>query len=315
MKRTGRQSSVLNVDPRAPESDAYIKISGGLAFMRELVRHVWNDWSLNVHTNGHNCKSWALALASGVVAQFGPEATMTLHSGMAPAYIRNSSPWTQRGIRLACLLYRQIVCVNEEIAAAVTALGIPKDRIQVSPAFLPVEAPEVALPAAIDGWIQEHTPVLTSTMFFRSEYGFQVLMQAVSRLRSQYPRLGCVVMGDEAARQQASTYVAANQLSDVVFLAGDVDHELCLALMARSSVFVRPTFQDGDSISVREAVALGVPVVASNVGARPEGVLLFEPGDVDGLVTQVERVLGADWKRSSESETSTINPFLEGREK
>jgi glycogen synthase len=296
MKRAGRQSSVLNVDPRAPESDAYIKISGGVAFMRELVRHVWNDWSLNVHTNGHNRKSWAVALACGVAAQFGPEATVTLHSGIAPAYIRNSSPWTRRGIRLACLLYRQIVCVNDEIAAAVTGLGIPKDRIQITPAFLPIEAPEVVLPAAIDSWMQEHSPVMTSTMFFRSEYGFEVLMRAVSRLRSQYPRIGCVVMGDEQARPQASKYVHANQLNDVVFLAGDVDHELCLALMARSAVFVRPTFQDGDSISVREAVALGVPVVASNVGTRPEGVLLFEPGDVDGLVTEVERVLRAEWK-------------------
>jgi glycogen(starch) synthase len=294
MKRAGRQSSVLNVDPRAPESEAYIKISGGLAFVRELVRHVWNDWSLNVHTNGHNRKSWALALACGVAALFGPDATVTLHSGMAPAYIRNSSPWTRRGIRLACLLYRQIVCVNEQIAAAVTALGIPKDRIRISPAFLQVEAPEVVLPAAIDSWMQEHSPVMTSTMFFRSEYGFEVLMRAVSRLRSQYPRIGCVVMGDEKARQQASKYVDANQLNDVVFLAGDVDHELCLALMARSALFVRPTFQDGDSISVREAMALGVPVVASNVGTRPEGVLLFEPGDVDGLVAEVERALGRE---------------------
>ncbi|PYS32840.1 MAG: glycosyl transferase, partial [Acidobacteria bacterium] len=73
---------------------------------------------------------------------------------------------------------------------------------------------------------------------------------------------------------------------------GDVGHELCLTLMARSAVFSRPTLRDGDSISVREAAALGVPVVASNVGTRPEGVLLFEPGDVAGFVEQVNRAVG-----------------------
>ena len=74
MKRAGQQSSVLNVDPRAPESDAYIKISGPCDLFRELLRHVSNDWVLNVHTNGHNPKSWLIALACGLAAQLGPGA-------------------------------------------------------------------------------------------------------------------------------------------------------------------------------------------------------------------------------------------------
>src|SRR5262245_16863047 len=57
MRQAGQQSSVLNIDPRAPHSDAYIKISGALDLLRELVRHVWNDWTLHVHTNGHNAKN------------------------------------------------------------------------------------------------------------------------------------------------------------------------------------------------------------------------------------------------------------------
>jgi glycosyltransferase involved in cell wall biosynthesis len=68
-----------------------------------------------------------------------------------------------------------------------------------------------------------------------------------------------------------------------VLLAGDVGHALCLCLMSKSDLFVRPTYQDGDAISVREAVAAGVPVVASNVGTRPPGVALFRAGNVDEL--------------------------------
>ena len=291
MKQAELQSNVLNVDPRAPESDAYIKISGGFTLIRELIRHVWNDWALNVHTNGHNRKSWALALACGIAAQFGQDATVTLHSGLAPAYIRNGSDRRRRIIRLACELYRQIICVNEEIAATVAELGIPKDRIHIVPAFLPVEVPTPAMPPTVESWLQKHSPILAATMFFRPEYGFELLMRAVAQLRHRYPGLGCVVMGGDEAPELAQAFVAVNRLGDVVLLAGDVDHELCLALMARSTVFVRPTLKDGDSISVREAVTLGVPVVASNVGTRPQGVLLFEPGDVDGLVNQLERAV------------------------
>jgi glycosyltransferase involved in cell wall biosynthesis len=89
----------------------------------------------------------------------------------------------------------------------------------------------------------------------------------------------------------AEALVVKSGLKERIYLGGDLDHELCLALMARSSAFVRPTFQDGDSISVREALALGVPVVASNVGTRPEGVMLFAAGDVEGLANAVVRVI------------------------
>ncbi len=44
----------------------------------QLLRHVWNDWILHVHTNGHNPKSWFIGFACGVAAQFGPGATLTL---------------------------------------------------------------------------------------------------------------------------------------------------------------------------------------------------------------------------------------------
>jgi glycosyltransferase involved in cell wall biosynthesis len=57
-------------------------------------------------------------------------------------------------------------------------------------------------------------------------------------------------------------------------------------------VFVRPTLKDGDSISVREALVLGVPVVASRVGSRPPGTILFHPGNVEDMLSKVELALG-----------------------
>ena len=42
---------------------------------------------------------------------------------------------------------------------------------------------------------------------------------------------------------------------------------------------MRSTFADGDAITVREALDLGIPVVASDVVARPPGAVLFTTGD------------------------------------
>jgi glycosyltransferase involved in cell wall biosynthesis len=290
MKRMGHQSSVLNVDPCAPVADAYVKISGGAGFLVQLLRHVWNDWALHVHTNGHNPKSWFIGLACGLAGQLGPGATLTLHSGLAPAYLRSSAGWKREIARFACVLYDRVTCVNTEIADAVAELGVEANKVQITPAFLPIEVPDVSLPEDIETWLQQRSPVISATMFFRPEYGFEVLLSAVSRLKERFPGIGCFVMGCGEEHANAEALVERSGLRGCVYLGGDLDHELCLALMARSSVFVRPTFQDGDSISVREALALGVPVVASNVGTRPEAVTLFDAGDVEGLVNAVVRV-------------------------
>ena len=290
MKRTGQQSNVLNIDPRAPESDAYIKISGAMSLSRELFRHVTDDWLLNVHTNGENAKSWFIALACGLAAQAGPGASLTLHSGGVPGYLRQNTGWRRHLARFASLLYDRVVCVSEELAAAVAELGISAEKLQVTPAFLPIEAPDVEIPDQIRSWMEQHSPLVTATVFFRPEYGFEVLVEGISRLRKKYPEIGCLVMGSGENRPEAEAIIAGSGVRDSIHLVGDVQHELCLALMSRSSVFVRPTFRDGDSISVREALALGLPVVASNVGTRPSGTIVFAAGNVGELVEALKKV-------------------------
>jgi glycogen synthase len=290
MTKAGRQCSVLNVNPRAPQSNRYISISGAAGLVKQLVRHAYDDWLFNVHTNGQNPKSWFIALVCGLVAQVGPGATLTLHSGGVPAYLRQGSDFTRAVARLTCLLYSRVICVNEDIAETLVWLGIPQQQLEITPAFFPVERSTVALPADLETWMATHAPLICSTMFFRPEYGFEVLLDAVETLRRSHPQMGCIVMGNRDSAE-AEALIRQRGLQQTIFLAGDLDHDMCLAVMSGCSIFVRPTFMDGDSISVREAMSLGVPVVASNVGTRPSGVWLFEAGDVNGLINQVEQVL------------------------
>jgi glycosyltransferase involved in cell wall biosynthesis len=285
------------VEPRAPENDAYIKVSSAFDLARELMRHSWNDWTMHVHINGHNPKSWMIALAGGLAAQTGPGALLTIHSGIAPRYLRESSG-TQRALaRLACLQFARIICVNEEIAGVVESLDVPSHRLEVFPAFLPLPVPQVRLPMELQEWFDAHEPVLSTAMFFRPEYGFEVLVPALKTLQERRPRLGCLVMGSGDDRVAAEMLVRRQGLSDCVRFLGDVEHDMCLAVMSRSGVFVRPTLRDGDSISVREAVSLGVPVVASNVGTRPPETRLFEVGSAADLACQIEAALETKTKQ------------------
>ena len=54
-------------------------------FGAALLRYVRDGWTLHLHTNGHNPKSWLIALICGVAASRGEGGVLTLHSGMAPA--------------------------------------------------------------------------------------------------------------------------------------------------------------------------------------------------------------------------------------
>jgi glycosyltransferase involved in cell wall biosynthesis len=64
-----------------------------------------------------------------------------------------------------------------------------------------------------------------------------------------------------------------------------------VALYARLTLFVRPTITDGDSVSVRECLHLGVPVVASDAVPRPGGCLLFGSRDQQAMEHLVMSVL------------------------
>ena len=323
LRKSGIPCQVLNISPGAPKSGRYVSIRGPLHFILLLARFSLRGWPFHVHINGHNVKSWLVALAAGVVGAAGLRtraAMLTIHSGMSPAYL--SDRRTGRFLAWAVSkFYRHIIAVNSEIKDALCSLSVPEARIEMLPAFLPgsilMAAPYRAcirsaqpapleLPDNFESWSQAHHPVISTALFFRPEYGFGLLVQAISELRRKHPRLGCVVMGDSESRPEG--------VPPHTFAIGDVTHESCLAVIASSDIFVRTTLSDGDAISVREALALGTPVVASDVVARPPGTLCFKTGDASDLVSKIDSLLSGESPQSyadSEPGGSGLHRLLE----
>jgi glycosyltransferase involved in cell wall biosynthesis len=209
---------------------------------------------------------------------------------MAPAYLAGISPYSRGVSRAACALYEKIICVNSEIRDALLALGAHPSRIEVLPAYLKTSA-SVPLPHALEELCRSHSPVISSVLFHRPEYGFDVLISALERIYPQYPRLGCLVLGGGERFAEAKSQVSESGLDRVVHLLGDVPHDVSIALMARSDAFVRCTLSDGDALSVREALDLDVPAIASDIGYRPSRAILFPPGDPAALASRLRHVL------------------------
>jgi glycosyltransferase involved in cell wall biosynthesis len=130
-----------------------------------------------------------------------------------------------------------------------------------------------------------HAPLLAATVVpQQAEYGADVLLDAFARVRARLPSAGLVIYGP-GTRTPALA-------ADGVHLLGELDRARALGVVAGADLFVRPSRADGDALSVREAIALGRPVVASAVGQRPPEALLFPAGDAAACAEKIFHALG-----------------------
>jgi glycosyltransferase involved in cell wall biosynthesis len=305
----GVPCALLNARPGAPASDEYLRAGTALGLVRAVARHGRRGWLVHTHINGHNPKSWLLALAAGIGGMTAPARMLTVHSGMASGHLA-SGRVAPLLARLACRLHDRVICVNDEIRRAIAAAGVPAERLRVLAAAAPSRRAPVELPVSLARWVRERTPLLSATLAFEPEYRFDLLAGAVAVLRHDHPAIGCVVMGSGSGDEQARALIAGSGLESAVRLTGDVDHDTCLQLIAESNLFVRPNDRDGDALSVREALALGVPVVASDVGSRPPEAILFAAGDFQGMRGAIRRALAQPGGRPSAAEPAAMNELL-----
>src|SRR6185436_20225577 len=92
-------------------------------------------------------------------------------------------------------------------------------------------------------------------------YGTAAMISAIGELAHRFPDVGLALFGP------GEKPAGCNGLVEWL---GELPHPQALAVIAKSDAFVRPTTVDGDAISVREALALGVPTVASDAAHRPQ---------------------------------------------
>ncbi len=228
---------------------------------------------VHVHTNGHNRGSWTLAALCG--AGHTAPSLLTLHSGLAPSYIRAHA----RLCRFIAARYSRIIAVNADIAAALTDAGVAPSRIVIASAFTPASLALRLPPPGLAQIRRAHPLLIACALAPGPEYGAALLFDAFALVRARHADAGLIVYGPGTRAPALAACARARGLDGSVHHLGELGRERALAVVAAADLFVRPTLADGDAISVREAIALGRPVVASAVGARPPEAALFPAGD------------------------------------
>ncbi len=187
-----------------------------------------------------------------------------------------------------------VICPSPGTAAAVAAYGVAPDRIAVVPPGLdkPASPPE---PSASGGSVR-----LLCVATLTPRKGHLVLLEALARLADLDWRLVCIggFDRDPATAEAVRARIAGDDaLRGRVTLAGEWQPDRLGEAYAAADLFVLPSFHEGFGMAYAEAMAYGLPVIATDAGAIPQTVprdtagLLVPPGDPAALAGTLRRAI------------------------
>ncbi len=251
-----------------------------------------------VHT--HTSKAGVL----GRVAAWLAQVPVIVHTPHGHVFYGHFGPWKSK----VFLQIERILCRVTSTLVALTsaerddhldrAVG-PADRFAVIPSGIDVErfrrarvegrqvpqefnCPAGATIAGSIGWLTDIK-------------GHRLLVEALGYLKDEFPKLHVVIVGSGGQQDALLAQADSSGLRDRIHLVGHRDDiERCLAGM---DCFVFPSLNEGMGRALIEAMAAGLPVVASRVGGIPaivrheENGLLVAAGDSRALSEALRRIL------------------------
>ena len=269
----------------------------------EILKLLWsiNYDVLHLHVGGElNNRVLALATAASLFA--GKRSVLTVHSGAFPLTVeaKNASRWSKHGFVFR--RFGSIIAVNDALEDVYRRFGIEEERIyKILPFALTLPDESVSIPSDLAEFYAAHSPVLLSVGGLAKDYDPLFQVEAMERIVKVYPNAGLILAGDGSMRSEVDQAILNSRCKDSVLSAGNIEHPVTLHLIQQADILLRTTLFDGDAISIREALFLGTPVIATDNGMRPEGTHLIKIGDSEGLVSMIGKVLDSQHRNSTSS--------------
>lgn len=250
----------------------------------ELLRLLWALPYRIVHLHiggGFGLRLLGLCLA---VTMMGTRSVLTFHSGGYPSSPegRSASAWTLRGLILR--RFDRIICVNGEMVSMFKRFGVHEAKIRmILPFSLPKELPQTLLTPVLAQFFAQHAFVIVTVGLLEPEYDLARQIDAFEAVRERHNAAGLVIIGSGSLDEALRAQLAGKKYRDHILICGDVPHAVTLRAIYESAIMWRTTLYDGDAVSVREALHLGVPVIATDNQMRPSGVTVIPVGDTAAL--------------------------------
>jgi glycosyltransferase involved in cell wall biosynthesis len=196
--------------------------------------------------------------------------------------------------RLAYAAAHRVVANSAAAATVLRAEGVPVRKVVVIPNGIETPGATIATVAPVST-ARATRRIVTTVANLRTGKGHDVLLDAAVRVRKVRGDASFLLVGDGPLRPALERQAASLGLGDGVRFVGlrdDID-----AILRETDVFALPSLMEAFPNALMEAMAAGLPIVATNTGGVPELVtsertgLLVAPGDPGALACAILRLL------------------------
>lgn len=206
--------------------------------------------------------------------------------------------WSRR--HAICWAYRRadlVIAVSQGVRQDILEVTrlVPERVVVLANASLPPDMEARAHAPCPHPWLEEEVPVLVGVGRLARQKDFSGLLQAFAQIRQTRP-LRLLIVGEGQERQALLDLAQALGVAEDFALAGFSPNPY--AYMARAACFVLSSAWEGFGNALAEAMALGVPVVATDCPFGPAELLrggtlapLVPVGDVAALARGIEEAL------------------------
>ncbi len=199
-----------------------------------------------------------------------------------------------------------IQVVGKHLVEFLITVGYEKNKIKVQNAFIepPLDDEDRILKTYSDklnNFISTKEKIIianaSALVFYKDGsdlYGLDMCIELTSKLKKEYPNVGFIF----ALANEKANVEYLNKMKQKIkeleieqnfyFITGQKE---LWPLFKKADLMIRPTTTDGDALSIREAMYLGCPAVASDVSDRPKGTIMFKNRDINDLYEKSIKVL------------------------
>jgi glycosyltransferase involved in cell wall biosynthesis len=278
---------------------------GDPRILADLRRNPWRYWRVlrrvRARVVHYHHARWSTLLATAwALRRSSARTVVTVHGRGLEVFLSSRVPMVAWLTRRALRSFDELIAVSPEIGQALgPVVGHP---VPVLPAYLDgCDDEDGALSPEADAFLRQGPSLviaayrLTATPSGRTIYGLETALESFASLGSLHPDLRLVIFLATPARSRRESRRLQELLRRTldrslrprvgIFYGQPLEPALRLA-----AVYLRPTLTDGDAVSVREALAAGVPVLASDVVTRPATVTAL-PLDTALWTQEIARIL------------------------